>query len=107
MYTVPPRMLRAIPFSLDDGRALGLAGLPGQQVQHLRSTYAAFTQLGTVFGDHAEPKAFARALFGAYPEVDRIAIYVHHFRVNRVTARVEEHHISEPPYRYDRRGVLD
>ena len=107
MYTVPPRRVRAFPVSLEDDRLLGVAGLPPHHARLVKSAYDDFSQLRRQWGEFVTPDEFARSLFVAYPEVDRLAIYVQHIRVDRSTAKVGEHSISDPPYKYHRRDMVD
>lgn len=105
MYTVPGRRVRAFPVSLDDDRRLELAGLSPHHAALVKSAYDDFAQLRIQFGKLVAPDEFARALFAAYPDVDRIAIDVRHIRLDRSTAKVGEH--SHPPYKYHRRDMVE
>ena len=105
MYAVPARRVRAFPFSLDDDRRLELVGLSPHHAALVKSADDDFAQLRMQFGKLVAPDEFARALFAAYPDVERIAIDVRHIRLDRSTAKVGEH--SHPPYKYHRRDMVD
>lgn len=106
MYTTPPRMIRLRAVDLM-GRPLRWNELSGAQRAAADTAYVRFHGRRRELGPWAPPDAYARTLFAVFPEIEGVRIHVEERRVDRGSAALEVHRVSDPPYVYHRREFGD
>jgi hypothetical protein len=106
MYATPPRFLRH-RVEAPGGRELKADLLPPHRARQVRLAYRNFLTRRLEWGDRVKPDDYARALFEAFREVDRLKITVEDLRIDRESAMIRRYRISDPPYRYRRSELLE